>query len=606
MLERMRESSRNGLTLVFFAIITVVFAISFGAPMDGCTSSSGPVREATVNGYDVMSDEVGMVYYRYGDSSQNTSEAEIATERAKALKAVVLLHLLADEAREMGLRVTEDELLDYIRDPLRNAELTAILGGRLGIYRRYINNQLRVSQTRYQDFKEMELLARKFITLAEMQIGVLPNELEELDSLRNTKVNLEYIKISPQQIQDKITITDEEVADFTATDMAAIKAAYDEKSDTYSQPAQLQVRRIYILKPGDEADDAAKVTAAEKFEAAKARVVDADEDFGVVASEISEDFAKAKSGLMEWTAIENMDQNIVKALDGAEIGQVEVVETDFAYMIVKLEGRREKKVTPIAEVQDELARDLLRQKKAEAEIDALAARIQQALEGDDVTSLQEALATLQTPTPEQGEEEEEVEAQADSREDVASSSNPFDALSVKETGKFSLEGQDLSSLFGGQLPPGVSLGVGAWNRVPGIGESSEVALDAFALTEESATNGKIYDVENSKVLIRLKQKFLPETSEEDANDTTFYDELRAKRVNALSRGVQALFIVPQDEYGPFLENLYDEAVRTNKVTFNPDTATGKLMREKAPAASAAAAVVPAEEAAPAGEGDEKE
>ena len=56
MLERMRESSRSGLTMVIFAIIIVVFAISFGAPMDGCQKTSGPQRAATVDGDAVMTD----------------------------------------------------------------------------------------------------------------------------------------------------------------------------------------------------------------------------------------------------------------------------------------------------------------------------------------------------------------------------------------------------------------------------------------------------------------------------------------------------------------------------------------------------------------------
>ena len=88
MLDRMRESSKSGLTMIVFAIIMVVFAISFGAPMDGCQAKSGPQYVATAAGHDIESDELGIMYNRWGGSrDRDTDENQQKTDRAKALKA---------------------------------------------------------------------------------------------------------------------------------------------------------------------------------------------------------------------------------------------------------------------------------------------------------------------------------------------------------------------------------------------------------------------------------------------------------------------------------------------------------------------------------------
>ena len=159
---------------------------------------------ATVAGETVMTDEVGILYNRAG-SRKGETEADIAASQAQALKGLVLLHLLAHQAQELGLRVSDEELRDYIKDPLRNAEYQVFYGNRGsfsgGYYKRYIENQLRVSRMRYEEFKRTELLAKKYLELVEMQVGTLPGEVEALDALRNRKANLKYVKLSPEELK---------------------------------------------------------------------------------------------------------------------------------------------------------------------------------------------------------------------------------------------------------------------------------------------------------------------------------------------------------------------------------------------------------------------
>lgn len=581
--------------MVVFAIIMVVFAISFGAPMDGCQQSSGPKRAATVDGEDVMTDEVDIIFNRYGGNDKNPSEEELAAEKSKALKALVIIHLLSHQAEEMGLRVGEDELKRYILSPLRNAEFQALYGrnGKFdaGYYKRYVEYQLRISQKRYEEFKKKELLAKKLLELAELQVGLLPGEIDAVKQLRETKVNLEYIKFAPAIIKGNLSMTDAELDTFIADNAPRIKKAYDDKKAEYTTPAQIRVRRIYILKPDAEAPEDQQKKVADTYADAKKRINEGGEDFGKVADEVAETldlkFAKGKQGLMEWSAVENMDQNIVKAVDGAKDGEVKEVDTEFAYMLVKLEGRKAEVVTPLADVQKDIARTLYEDEAAQKFAAAMAAELKAEIKGD--ISLTDALAALQAkkaPTTEDGDTPElpEVVPGDEGKPDTAEKPDVWKAISVRETGPFSLEGQDLSALFGGQLPPGIDLsGMGGWDRIPGIGQSTEVALDAFKLTTEKPGTDKIYVVEGAPVLIRLKERVEPKadaTEEEKAQEQVeLYSELRSKRLSTIAGASQSIFLVPSGNYGPWIDQLYNEAVKNNTVTFNDRVKMAEILRK---------------------------
>lgn len=589
MLERIRESSRSGLTMVVFAVIIVVFAFSFGAPMDGCQQASGPQRAATVAGHDVMTDQVNIIYNRYGGSDRDQDEDVLAEQQSKALKALVIINLLAAEAEKLGMRAGDEEVRDYILSQMRNAEFQAIYGRRgtidRGLYKRYIQNQLRVSEATYEEYKSRELLAKKYLELATMQIGTLPSEIEQLDALRNNKVQLEYIKIAPALIKASITPTDAEVAEFVKNNQDKIKEVYDkDKEKKYSEPAQINFSRIYVKKQADEGTNPEELWAT-----VKKRVLESKEDFNEVAGELSQDFSKAKKGKMGWTAVDNMTKEVLAALEGAKEGDVKEIELDYAYLLVKFEGRKEAKVTPMADVQTEIGKVLLADQKA-GELttkmgEVLKAKVaEKGNLADALSAVQEEARAALTPT-------EEAPANEEGSEDAKPApkkTTEWDAVSVRETDMFNLEGQDLSALFGGQLPPGVTIPAGDWDRIPGIGKSSAVALDAFKLTKEKPTNGKLYDVEGSKVIISFKAAQKPDEAKANERKAEYYTEIVGKRTQQIGGNWQSMFLVPADEYGPWIDKLYNDAVKANRITFNERVKMAKILRDATPITGTAA------------------
>ncbi len=548
MLQDIRQSSKNGWTYIMVGVLIVVFAVFFGAPLDSCGGSQGRKVVAKVGSTDIYDDDVNLIFNRYFGNRRGTDESQVIQQQATSLRALVYIHLLAERAEAAGIRVEEDEFQAYIKDRFQNIEFMYAYGqsGKFDgpFYKAYVQNQLRVSIPKYEEFKRRELLARKYLATVEMQFQPLPSEIEALHQLRNTKVDLEFAKFEKAPIQESVPVTEADVDAYLASNAADIKKHYDTNKAEYSTPEQLLVRRIFILKPAESEGPDKVAEAVEKWDKVKERVKT--EDFATVAGEMTEDYAKEKQGLMDWTSIDNMDQNIAKALRGKDKGTVEEVETQFAFMMVKLEDTKPAKVTPLAEVQKDIAEQLLQEKK----VDEVVLKLTNELRAKMATakSLEEAVNQLKEENAPEGED----------------ATNIWDAVTVSKTGLFNLEGQDLAAMFGAQIP---GLGRSPWDRVPAIGKSAEIAKTAFELTKEKPMSQKVYSVGGAQYMIRLadRQDPTPEKLEEDR--AKLEAEIRGQKVTASLGAWPALFAAPQDNYGPWFDVMFDEALDKKQVKF---------------------------------------
>jgi peptidyl-prolyl cis-trans isomerase D len=560
MLDQMRRSAKSGFSYILVGLLIVVFAVFFGAPPEGCRSTGGRVLMATVAGNQIHTDDVNIIYHRYFNRQRSSAEDQFRVQQAQALRTVIIIHLLAERAKEMGLRVSDDEFRQFMTDPYRNIEFmqqygrTGVLDG--DYYKRYVQNGLGVVIQRYEDFKRQELLARKYLAMLDMQIVVTDADITELHKLRETKVNLEYVKFSNDTLEAAVNITDADVARYIASHTKELQEHFEKVRGRYVEPEQVLVRRIYIVKPEDQSGQA---EAQARFDAAKARV-DGGEDFATVASEFTEDLTKERGGLMEWTNIEFIDQNIARALAGAEPGSVHAVTTDFALMLVKLEDRKAAKSPALTDVQDELARELLKKERVEA----VAANLAKELfdKAREKGSLEEALSALQ---------------QTGASDDEEEATTPWTALTVRSTGMFSLEGQQMPAMLRAQFP-GMNFGRD-WDEIPGIGKNTRLALEAFELSEANQLASKIYDVDGAKVVVALKDRQEPEELTAEAR-MRLEAELRNDRTSEILGPWQMLFFNIAEDYGPLIEKLYREAIANGTVRLHDrNSATVPLVRD---------------------------
>ncbi len=546
MLNDIRQTSKSGATYIMVAILVVVFAFYFGAPQ-GSGGGASPDRVARVAGHDLFPEDVNVIQYRSFGAQKATDEAELLQQQAASMRALLMVYLLADRAEKAGMRVSDEELTAYIKNPTANAEFLWAYGqnGKFDgpFYKNYVQFQLRINLAKYEAYKRRELLARKYLTVAESQYRAMDWELTEMNELKNNKVDLEYVKFDPAKLAESISISDAELDEFSATKSKEIAANYATNKAKYEDPAQVRLRRIFILRPAaTEGDD--KVEAAKtKWESSKTRV--ASEDFATVAGELTEDYAKEQQGLMEWSTLENMDQSIAAQVKDAKVGDVKEVVTDFAYVLVKLEEKRDAKVTPLAEVEKDIAKTLYQTERVDQEIAKMVTLVVEKAKSSE--SLEAAIAELRPATVEGDEPVSSV----------------WDAVSASSTGLFTIEGEDYAAILGRSIP-----GLGrAWDSAPGIGPNAALVLDAFKLTSENPFNGKTYPVGAAKVIIRLKatEKATDETLKE--NRELYVAQIRDAKIRGQLGPWQAIFFRPIDpfnqlitQYGPVLEGMLKEAM----------------------------------------------
>ena len=554
MLNKVRSSMQSGFTYVLVAGLTVIFMFFFGMPTQTCAGGAGRGRAllANVSGDEVYTDDVNLIYNRVYGTDRTDEEDKYLRRRATSLRSMILIKLFAQRAQNEGLRVSDKEFKQYIKDAGRNIEYRYRYGqdGSFNghYYKAYVQNQLRATIEEYENFKRQELLARKYLATQAAQIAPSTAELRDAHKIKNTKLNLSFVSLSNKSLEDSVEVTDEDLQSFVDAKSSRIQKYYEDNQGEFSEPAKLRIRRVYIIKPGKSAEKADKKKVDQKWKEAKRRVLEKGESVGKVAEELGESYPGQEKGLMDWSTVDNMDQNIVDALEGAEVGDVEKVETDHAYMLVKLEGRKKKKTTPLEDVQTEIAKTLIKKER----VDAL---------------VQEATDTLMKKASETGSLEkalEKLKAQSDKK--------VWKQLGVEETGEFTLESQgpppQLAARFGGQLP---NMG-GSWTKIPKIGDSKELAVDAYKkLSEKNPVPDKVYNVGDSKYIVRLKSR--QEPNEDDEIPTELQFSLADKKVSEVLGRWSAMFgswggrfVPPMNSYGPWIDKQLSEAVDSEVVS----------------------------------------
>jgi peptidyl-prolyl cis-trans isomerase SurA len=154
-----------------------------------------------------------------------------------------------------------------------------------------------------------------------------------------------------QQVSTRVTVTPRE-----------IRERYEERLNDYTLPAQINVNMIAINKGETPEENEVKRAEAETL----VTRIRGGEDFAIVAREASEGSRASEGGAWGWIAPDAMRKELSDTLQDMKPGEIsDVIETAEGYYIVALEGRREKSVTPLESVKEELREELRVEKQQE-------------------------------------------------------------------------------------------------------------------------------------------------------------------------------------------------------------------------------------------------
>jgi peptidyl-prolyl cis-trans isomerase D len=321
-------------------------------------------------------------------------------------------YLLLEEARRMGLEVTDKELLAKIMSfPSFKRSDGSFVGEDL--YGRI----LRANQTSPEEFEDglrQELMLGKLQQVLAAGIVIPDPEVEQEYRRRNETASFEVLFVPATREPAGLTVTD-----------ADAKAYYDAHQARFSHPAQRQLRyllvddtrlrrtltvpetqiseyyashqqefqqpeevnaRHILIRPKTQ-DDAGWQDAQNRAREVSSKVRAPGADFAALARQYSEDpGSKDSGGELGWFPRGRMVKEFEDAAFRLSPGEVsEPIKSQFGYHILKLEGRKPGGLKTLAEVH-ELIRERLLEGLADAEGNRRATALREKIDAAKLTT----------------------------------------------------------------------------------------------------------------------------------------------------------------------------------------------------------------------------
>lgn len=382
---RSREKSVRillGVLLGLVALSMLVYLIP-GGPGSGTTSTQDTV--ATVGDSQITADDVRRALARLTQNQPNVPKALIAMYLPSVIDQMVQGKAMAYKARQMGLRVSDQELGDSIQ-----SEFAAQLGGKfdLKIYQAVLQQQGMTVPDFERDRREA-MLAARLATLEQQSLVISDARAKAEYQRKNLKVGLQYIAFDQKAFSSKVNKDPAAVkayfeknrnlfripekrdvelivgttADFLQTANISeqqLRQEYQDSIDSYRIPERVKVRHILIKTQGKPKDEVPRLKAkAEDI----LKQLQHGGDFAELAKKNSEDPGSAeKGGELDWIVRGQTVPNFEKVAFSLQPGQLSgVLETEYGYHILQVEDKQNAHVQSFEEVKPQLLATLQKQ-----------------------------------------------------------------------------------------------------------------------------------------------------------------------------------------------------------------------------------------------------
>lgn len=418
MLERMREGSQGVVAKSILIVIILSFALAGVSGYLGTTSENAAV---TVNGEAISQQSVEQAYQneratlqqQYGEQFDLiASSPNFAQQiRSQATQTLITERLIAQAVKEMGLRVSDEQ----VKAAIRNTPEFQVDGKfdnnlYLSLLRNNNLSPLQFSENFKTDLVRIQLLQ----TLVGSEF-VLPSEVEQASKLQGQKRVARILNIKSDDFIAAETVSAKEVeayyadnsqlfqseeqvnVEYVLLDAAALKseaivseaeiqAYYEQHEGEYQRQERRKVAHIFIQGDSTEAKEKAEAILTE---------VKAGADFAELAKTKSEDTYSAKNdGELDWFERGVMDPAFDKsAFELTSASPIsDVVKSEFGFHIIKLIEAQETETLPLSDVKSQIEVALKSEKTKEI-YDNLYQRLSEvAFESPD--SLEEASAEV--------------------------------------------------------------------------------------------------------------------------------------------------------------------------------------------------------------------
>lgn len=396
----------GGLLTVICVLMAITLIPGFGnSSFMGTSANAGVV--ATVNGDDIQSAEVQKQARQILEQQypQAGAQAQMLMPfvAGRATQILINQKVLLVEAHRMGLRATDDDLRQYLRQGPLGQELFP--GGNFVGQNAYEDFVSRLNYTipQFEQALKDEIMLNKLRGLVSAGASVSDAEVRQQFEKQNTKAKFDYAVIKKDDVLKTIHPVDAELKAYydrnkqtylnsipekrqlkyvvfdntkmlaqTQVSQQELEAYYDQHRDEYRVPEQVEVRQILIKKPlpGNDGniDQKAVVVAHAKADDVL-KQLKAGGNFGDLAKKYSEDTGTAKNGgSLGWIKPDAFPvQQVSKAVASLAKGATsDVIDAGYAFVILHLDDKQEARVKSLDEVKTQIEPLIKQQKAAQA------------------------------------------------------------------------------------------------------------------------------------------------------------------------------------------------------------------------------------------------
>ena len=242
MLLDLLRKSQNWFVKGILFLLAITFALGFGFNYSrfGFGGKVAQGNAAQVNGEGIPILE----FYRARDRLRRQYQQNGAPEEVlnysfigiAALNQLIDLKLLPQKAKELGFRVTDQELGESIKSAPAFQVDGRFIGGQA--YRSYVEQSLNESVADFEKGYRDELLAQKLLNFIFDTANIADDELFNIYRIRNEKVNLYFVNFSPEDFKGSFSWSEED-----------IKKYYENHRSEFKVP---ELRRIRYIVFGPE------------------------------------------------------------------------------------------------------------------------------------------------------------------------------------------------------------------------------------------------------------------------------------------------------------------------------------------------------------------
>ncbi len=391
MLLRIRDSlqTQKWLAGVVLGALVLVFA-AWGAYGIVDFSVGSSAYAAKVNGEKVGIKDAQEAWQRQQLDWQQRFGGELPPDiksrlQDQLLEGMVRDAMLGKRSRELGYRVSDAQLHDYIR----GIPAFQIEGKYSPQAASYALGQRGMSIAGFEASLRSELQRSQIESGIRVSDFVTPTELARLQALQTEQREVRYAVVTPDKFAAEATVDDAAVQDYYKKNQARfmtpefvqlayaelrldqlssqvavtdddIKTLYDKSKEKYVQPEKRHVRHILIASGKDDA--AALKKAQDVLAQAKSG-----KDFGELAKKESADSGTAANGGdLGWIGKEGFDPAFADAAFGMAAGEIRgPVKSQYGYHIIRVDEIQPGKVQTLDEARGEIEAQVRRDKAAD-------------------------------------------------------------------------------------------------------------------------------------------------------------------------------------------------------------------------------------------------